>query len=140
MTERDEVLLEFGRKYCVDSAGTRVEWIDKPWRWSRITENMADEIVRLRAQLTTATAERDQLASMLHDCEQERDGWKHRAEQTTVVTDAQIEAAARAIHDAHEERFGLKHKFHWDECAPHWHIMCRRQARAALTAAREVQP
>ncbi|MCA2991177.1 hypothetical protein [Gemmatimonas sp.] len=28
-----------------------------------------------------AVSEREQFASMLHDCENERDGWKHRAER-----------------------------------------------------------
>lgn len=37
---------------------------------------MADEIVRLRE----LASERDQFASMLHDCENERDGLKHIVE------------------------------------------------------------
>ena len=38
--------------------------------------------------LTTAVRERDQFASMLHDCENERDGWKHRAERAERVVEA----------------------------------------------------
>ena len=77
---------------------------------------MADEIVRLRSALTTAkrerdearrerdrermeraamemmaddaVSERDKFASMLHDCENERDGWKHRAERAERVVEA----------------------------------------------------
>ena len=35
-----------------------------------------------------AERERDQFASMLHDCENERDGWKHRAERMERVVEA----------------------------------------------------
>ena len=38
--------------------------------------------------LTTAERERDQFASMLHDCENERDSWKHRAERAERVVEA----------------------------------------------------
>lgn len=69
-------------------------------------DRMADEIVRLRELVATVDAERehayqvakaneqtarrmeqerDQFASMLHDCENERDGWKHRAERMERV-------------------------------------------------------
>ena len=64
--ERDEARREVARLH--EEAKERLE------QWSGVYESARHRAERMEQ-------ERDQFASMLHDCENERDGWKHRAER-----------------------------------------------------------
>lgn len=115
MSEREEVLNEFGTAECVKrEACTHFDCVAE--------RKMADEIVRLRAALATAERERD-------EARRERDAARDAVRLALTELDWQMEAQSRCVEYGAE--CPLQDAGKWNSEHMEARVACRRALDAA---------